>query len=180
MLRKRGFTLFEITVVIAVIIVLVGFISFLAQKLILPGKAVRIAGDIKSIERAILMYYSDTGFFPSPETLNDNGFYRLITNPIYLNPSFEVKGWDGPYLDTEVGVGLGGITFAVRCADEFVMGCTFTNQADRFEQVIYVFHLTNPRLIRLIDKRLDDGQLDRGEVRWDGSRGILLIGTTKK
>ena len=163
--NKRGFTVIEIITIIGVIAGLVGAISFVAQGLITSGKAARISSDIRSIKIGSIAYNADTGAFPSPETLNDNGYYRLITEPSQAPPNpLSVPGWDGPYLDTPSNRGSQSVTYSVFC-DGTALGCQKSGD-NRFEQVIYVNNLTGIGLINKIEEILDNDDLNSGFLRW--------------
>lgn len=105
--RKRGFTLVELIVVIAIIAVMAAVVSPNAYKAVHKAKIAKTAADMKAIKGALLAYYADTGKFPDPfyykmgaygHRNSDCAWYPFSSPPLTANED-NVAGWDGPYLD---------------------------------------------------------------------------------
>jgi general secretion pathway protein G len=94
---RKGFTLIEMLVVIAIIAVLAAIVAPSAFKAVDKGKVSSAVGNFKSIKTAVMAYYADTGAWP-----NASGTGAGLT----ANDS--VSGWDGPYLDKWPGKGQWG------------------------------------------------------------------------
>jgi len=92
-MRKRGFTLIELIVVIAVIGILAAIIAPNAFKAIEKGKIAAAESDYKSIKTGSMSYYADTGQWPA-----DGVTGTTSPNPFMAAPA-GVSGWDGPYLE---------------------------------------------------------------------------------
>jgi len=96
---RKGFTLIEMLVVIAIIAVLAAIVAPSAFKAVDKGKISSAVGNFKSIKTAVMAYYADTGAWPA-DIANTTG-RGLVTND-------SVSGWDGPYLDKWPGKGQWG------------------------------------------------------------------------
>jgi len=85
---RRGFTLVELLVVIAIIGILVAIIAPNAFKAIEKAKIARCEADLHAIKSACFANYTDVGSWPDnlDKLMNDTA-----------------TGWDGPYLEKEVG-----------------------------------------------------------------------------
>ena len=92
MLKRAGFTLLELLVVIVIIGLLAGYVAprYFAQ----VGKSeVQVArAQIDSLEKALDEYRLDTRHYPSA----DQGLDALVSMPQ------GEKGWNGPYLKKDV------------------------------------------------------------------------------
>ena len=67
MRRSEGFTLIEVTVLLAVIGMLFGLMAGSAGDLLQQSRTLRARDDVEQIGRAIVGFYGDTGFFPRTE-----------------------------------------------------------------------------------------------------------------
>ncbi len=65
--RARGFTLIEVTVLLAVVSVLVGLMAGSVGDLLVKSREIRTREDVEEIGRAIADFYRDNGFFPHTE-----------------------------------------------------------------------------------------------------------------
>ena len=101
--RQRGLTLLELVVVVALLVVLAGFIIPLAAGQIDKARTTATNANLVLIRDAIMGtsdkpgYYSDTGQFP--RTLKDlfiNPF--ASTDPLAMFNRDTGRGWHGPYL----------------------------------------------------------------------------------
>ena len=95
--NNKGFTLVELLVVIAIIAILAAVIAPNAFKAIDKAKVSAVVSDYRAVKVATLVYYSDTGKWPTSSTASkpDPGF---VANPFEAaDPEF--GAWNGPYLD---------------------------------------------------------------------------------
>lgn len=76
MLKEKGFTLIELMIVIAIIGTLAGIAVPTFSKYQEKAKRVRVISELKLVEKEILLYQTDNGFFP--ETLSDIGLDTLM------------------------------------------------------------------------------------------------------
>ena len=98
--HRRGFTLMELMVVIAIIVILAGIILPNYAKRVDRAKMVRAESDITAIETAIAMYANDMG-----ETFLDvEGDISIVDTCLTgfdRNGTYDLSGnskWNGPYL----------------------------------------------------------------------------------
>ncbi len=92
---SRGFTLIELLVVIAIIGILAAIIAPNAFKAIEKSKVAAVESDYKAVKSATLMYYSDTGTWPTADNDFNNNDHE---NAIFVTDD-GTTGWDGPYLE---------------------------------------------------------------------------------
>ena len=73
-IKKQGFTLIEILVVIAIIAILVAFISsnFLGARQ--RAKDVKVKAEFRQVKNALRLYYNDYNIYPGPSTTATNTF----------------------------------------------------------------------------------------------------------
>jgi general secretion pathway protein G len=105
---KKGFTLIELMVVIAIIGILGVVITPVVGKAIEKAKVARTISDLGAINTAADNFYIDTGRFPCNKSGGwgkDPGFTKLITasNCWAVEGGcaldcLDIAGWDGPYL----------------------------------------------------------------------------------
>jgi general secretion pathway protein G len=86
--RKRGFTLLELLVVVAIIALLVGYVAPRYFSQIGKSEIGLARAQIDSLEKALDQYRLDTGHYPS----TDQGLAAL-----QAQPANEPK-WGGPYM----------------------------------------------------------------------------------
>lgn len=88
--KKKGFTLVEVLIVIVIIGVLSGLLVTSAVGAIDKAEATKIVSDLKNIQSASVLYFSDNSQWPSGEIsvinpylsvkLKSDGDYSLINN----------------------------------------------------------------------------------------------------
>lgn len=89
--RRRGFTLVELLLVLALVGVLAGSVVLVSGGASDRAKAIRIVSDLRTIKSAALMYYVDRGRWPSRfEELLEGGY----VSPTLGNFSIEGPGDD--------------------------------------------------------------------------------------
>jgi len=88
-MRKSGFTLIELMVVVIIIAALAGMVLPRVLNKADEAKANIAKGDIASISMALKFYRLDTGTYPSSE----QGLGALMVDP------GAVDSWKGPYLE---------------------------------------------------------------------------------
>jgi prepilin-type N-terminal cleavage/methylation domain-containing protein len=114
-MRKYGFTLIELIVVIAIIAILSAVIAPNAFKAIEKSKITRLTADMRAVKSGALAYYSDIGLWP-PDVCPDEDPGFISANNYgtrccganyppaapYLPPDYDKiinRSWDGPYLE---------------------------------------------------------------------------------
>src|SRR5688572_12061835 len=71
--RAAGFTLIELTVVLAVIVTLALVLTPSVINFINDSRVARARGDTQTIAAAVLQFFRDTGFYPQWSTSNNGG-----------------------------------------------------------------------------------------------------------
>jgi prepilin-type N-terminal cleavage/methylation domain-containing protein len=71
--RDRGFTLIELTVVLAVIVTLALVLTPSIINFISDSRVARARNDVQTISAAVIQFYRDTGFFPQWKTAQKGG-----------------------------------------------------------------------------------------------------------
>ncbi len=89
--KKKGFTLIELMVVIAILALLGGVVAPRVIGRLRQAKPQKAAMDIKQISLGLDMYAADNGQYPTTE----QGLQALITRPT-TQP--EPLNWNGPYV----------------------------------------------------------------------------------
>ena len=88
-MKKRGFTLVELMVVIAIIAVLAAVAAPQVFRQMSKGRTAAIESFYSSVKTACTTYFSDTARWPAAGTA---GFFA--------NPGAPTVNWDGPYLSS--------------------------------------------------------------------------------
>lgn len=91
-LRRRGFTLLELLVVLLIIALLAGYVGPKLFGEVGKARSKTAASQMKGIESALDRYRLDTGHYPTTEA----GLGALTSNV------GNAPGWDGPYMSTQV------------------------------------------------------------------------------
>jgi prepilin-type N-terminal cleavage/methylation domain-containing protein len=118
MLKKQGFTLVELVVVIAIIAVLSSVVAPNVFKSIEKARKARAIKDLQSLNIGVAALYVDTGKFPNgcpissanPEVALDTPASGLFSRPVVgvVEGPCEwtvdaVARWDGPYMSNHGG-----------------------------------------------------------------------------
>lgn len=111
---RRGFTLMELLVVVAIISILAGFVVSGAQIARKRGAMVKAKATIAALETAIAMYEVDMGDYPP------SGNANMVT-ALTTGPGGEDSDWYGPYMKFEQE-SLGGGTLLDPWGNPYVYG----------------------------------------------------------
>jgi len=154
---SRGFTLVELLVVIAIIGILAAVIAPNAFKAVEKAKVAKVEADLKAFKAASLNYYTDTGKWPTDQGPGvDPGFVTNVDN---------VDGWNGPYLERWPADTPFGGKYDWDYWDSYrIVGIDIINAPA----------LTD-NLMLLIDKDMDDGNLNTGDVVKSIYGGLQVI-----
>lgn len=90
--RDRGFTLIELVVVMTIITILAGAITYAVTNRVRHARRARAVLDINRLKNAISLYTADNGQPPTTE----QGISALLTRP--ASPPVP-RNWNGPYLE---------------------------------------------------------------------------------
>jgi general secretion pathway protein G len=92
--RRRGFTLMEILLVLAILVVLGSLVTFGYVTIQRNAMMDSAKTQIRMFEQAVNMYRLDVGKYPS----GDQGLQALRLQP----PDAPVNKWRGPYIQVEI------------------------------------------------------------------------------
>lgn len=97
MRRNDGFTLLEVTVLVAVVGMLVGLFASSAGDLLLQSREIRSREDVERIAAAIGEFYADNGFFPQTQDVVDgrpgNESVGTLISDAPLPETTEASAW---------------------------------------------------------------------------------------
>ena len=164
---RAGFTLMEMIGVVAVIAVLASLATPMIFDAIRNARATAIAVELRTIRTGFMRFYADTGQFPDHQTRQGN----VLSTELLNNPSPPIPGWDGPYIDGPIEIGISqsrtfgilpGTTSGFNQFDFDGDGTIDTSQVSIFE-----FECPDTRMARRISNILDgDGDITTGDDAW--------------
>jgi len=104
-MKKRAFTLTELIVVIAIIVILSGLVFSVAGTARKQGMINATKQEIQLLEQALRQYYEDMYEYPG----NGNAQLVLAFNPAQVGePEPTITTWHGPYFDFDDDRIVGG------------------------------------------------------------------------
>ncbi len=95
--RRRGFTLMELLVVLAILVLLMAMVAPRVLKFLGKSDVSVAKSQIGSLKKSLDLYSADCRSYPSTE----QGLMALIAPPAMGETGTAVRGWDGPYLDSD-------------------------------------------------------------------------------
>ena len=101
--NKTGFTLLEMVVVLAVIIVLSGLILPQVNRVITKARIAKAQAELEHIKSAMLAYKEDVGELPPAGSTPSEGNLDGSDAESALLSDDGSTGWNGPYLDSSIG-----------------------------------------------------------------------------
>lgn len=162
-MRRHGFTIVELLIVIVVIAVLatVSVVSYNGVRV--RSQAAAIAADLKSIEKALNLYKQAVGL-GAWLTDADATYFTGTANPsiaaiIGAQPTFREFL---PVAPVPTGI---GVNYAFDSDPDTYDGCSAITSGVN----IYVPNATNNELMQAVDNAMDDGNLSCGRVRIGGT-----------
>lgn len=104
MTGSRGFTLVEVTVLLAVIGLLVGLVSSTTGDLLQQSRMLRARDEVEQIGRAVTAFYADNGFFPRTQDTVDGRpgstlLGALVSDAPLPDTSEAAEPWTGSRFD---------------------------------------------------------------------------------
>ena len=169
-LRQLCFTLAELVVVMVIISALLTIIAPSAFRAIEKAKITKAIADFKTIRSACNAIYADTGRWPGirgGEERLKNSFLFSKVNSL----GEEALGWDGPYLEQFLERHPWGGTYLLEGQNNWGKGLP-SELILEYEDFCYPTGPNSPRCgvkkesAFIIDKTVDDANLDTGEARY--------------
>src|SRR5439155_15454533 len=178
--RRRGFTLGEVLVTIALISVLAAVVIPAVASQVTKGDLGRVATDVLAIQNGIVQFVSDVRRYPK-------SLGQLIVVPTGggpLTPSTltyttqEMARWRGPYLNKDsAAAGLTGYGLRIGSSsptfkfDTLVVGASgvFTPASPAAGDITYLvipIPSMSTTTAQALDASMDDGVLTSGAIRW--------------
>jgi len=109
--QAQGFTLLELLVVVAILVLIAGATITSTDNQIHRAKDAMVISDMSQIKAALEQYKTDNGFFPPATNPADfTGLFEANGQPLF-DPSVQ-QGWHGPYL-SKAGAKTVDVTNAV-------------------------------------------------------------------
>jgi general secretion pathway protein G len=98
---RRGFTLIELVVVVAILAVLAGILVPLVSGEVDGSRVSRCQMDMKTMSNAFLTYRAHTGVWPSNATgvVTANSNEEIVDYACLFAAPTGINGWKGPYLN---------------------------------------------------------------------------------
>jgi len=93
--RRRGFTLMELLVVLAILVLLMAMVAPRVLKFLGKSDISVTISQIGNLKKSLDLYTADCRKYPTTE----QGLQALISPPAMGETGTAVRGWDGPYLD---------------------------------------------------------------------------------
>lgn len=101
---KKGFTLLELIVVLSVIIVLAGMLLPQVNRVVNKARIAKAQAELEHIKSAMLAYKEDVGELPPAESNPLEGNLDGSSAESALLSDDGSTGWNGPYLDSSIGL----------------------------------------------------------------------------
>lgn len=162
MQTRRGFTIVELLIVVVIIGILATVTVVAFNSVRLRAQATAIASDLKSIEKALLLYKDSVGFTAWPidtdSTYFTGGANPSIASIIAAQPAFRALMSTAP---VATGMSASGSYSFDNDLD------TYNGCSDQPSGVnIFVGSATNVALIQAVDTIMDDGNISCGRIRY--------------
>jgi general secretion pathway protein G len=96
--KRRGFTLMELLVVLAILVLLMAMVAPRVLKFLGKSDISVTKSQIGNLKKSLDLYMADCRRYPTTE----QGLQALIAPPAMGETGGSVRGWDGPYLDGDM------------------------------------------------------------------------------
>ncbi|MFH0853173.1 MAG: prepilin-type N-terminal cleavage/methylation domain-containing protein [bacterium] len=97
--RKNGFTMIEAIIIVGILAIIAGILTPLVIQEVAKSKVTQTQNDMEEIGTAFVEYHNDTGFWPHLYIGQQNGTSDFGEFECLYENTYNIEGWDGPYLD---------------------------------------------------------------------------------
>ncbi|TAN62302.1 prepilin-type N-terminal cleavage/methylation domain-containing protein [bacterium] len=164
--KKKGFTLIELMVVIAIIAVLAAVVAPQVFRQVAKGRAASVESFYNSVKTAATGYFSDTSVWPvscTQITCNTNAG----VNGGFVQPATGNPNWDGPYIDRWPGANANPFAGNYQWTNAAAGACFGAAAGERF--------ITITNVAQLADRQRIDIAIDGGTT--SGTAGKVRYGS---
>jgi len=180
---RKGFTLIELIVVVAIIVILAAILLPFIINRVEDSKISRTIGEIRSLKTAVLLYYNDLGVFPDtwddlvrngPSNQRWRGPYIEKTTNSTTDTFAQASPWKTDYRLIVQSVSSGTFNFAGQSGFQFSRAIALEVQNPQ----VGTDNTIAPSSLTRIDQELDDGVHNTGLVVGGTANATSLSGIT--
>jgi prepilin-type N-terminal cleavage/methylation domain-containing protein len=181
--QKRGFTLGEVLVTVAIVAVLAAVVIPSIGSQITKGELGRTTSDLLTMRSAIEQFLGDVRKYPrnvqqltTSPVASTAGWTDLVNTAQYT--AQEVARWRGPYINKDSSAALTtGYGLSIQPLFETItLGVTGTTNGTGIKYAAVIIQSMDQATATSLDVAMDDGAVTSGSLRWvTGSPSKLYL-----